>query len=80
MNTTLQLILTIINVVVALAMIGLVLLQNGKSEGLSAMSGSKGETFFGMNKDRSLDAKLQKMTVICAVVFFVLTAVLAIFA
>ena len=56
------------------------LLQNGKSEGLSAMSGSKGETFFGMNKDRSLDAKLQKMTVICAVVFFVLTAVLAIFA
>ena len=79
MNSTLQLILTIINVIVALAMIGLVLLQNGKSEGLGAMSG-KSETFFGMNKDRSMDAKLQKLTVICAAVFFVLTAVLAIFA
>ncbi|MBQ6711746.1 MAG: preprotein translocase subunit SecG [Clostridia bacterium] len=68
------------NVIVALIMIVLVLVQNGKSEGLDPFVGSKAETFFGKNKTRSLDAKLQKMTVICAVCFFVLTAVLAIFA
>ena len=76
MNSTLQLILSVADVLVCLAMIVLVLLQNSKSEGLSAVSGSS-ETFFGMNKGRSLDAKLQKLTVGCAVVFFLLTAALA---
>ena len=50
----------------------------GKSEGLGAMSGSS-DTFFGMNKCRSLDAKLQKLTVVFAVVFFLLTGALALF-
>ena len=78
MNSTLQLILSIVNVIVALIMIVLVLVQNGKSEGLSAMAGSS-DTFFGMNKGRSLDAKLQKLTVVFAVVFFLLTGALALF-
>ena len=78
MNSTLQLILSVADVLVCLAMIVLVLLQNSKSEGLSAVSGSS-ETFFGMNKGRSLDAKLQKLTVGFAVVFFLLTAALALF-
>ena len=62
MNSTLQLILSVADVLVCLAMIVLVLLQNSKSEGLSAVSGSS-ETCIGMNKCRSLDAKLQKLTV-----------------
>ena len=78
MNSTLQLILTVLDVLVCIAMTGLILLQNGKSEGLGAMSGSS-DTFFGMNKCRSLDAKLQKLTVVFAVVFFLLTGVLALF-
>ena len=78
MNSTLQMILTVLDVLVCIAMTGLILLQNGKSEGLSAMSGSS-DTFFGMNKGRSLDAKLQKLTVVFAVVFFLLTGALALF-
>ncbi len=78
MNSTLQLILSVLDVLVCVAMVALVLLQNGKSEGLGAMSGSS-DTFFGMNKGRSLDAKLQKLTVGCAVVFFLLTGALALF-
>ena len=78
MNSTLQLILTVLDVLVCIAMTGLILLQNGKSEGLSAMAGSS-DTFFGMNKGRSLDAKLQKLTGAFAVVFFLLTGVLALF-
>ena len=78
MNSTLQLILSVLDVLVCLALTVLVLLQNGKSEGLSAMAGSS-DTFFGMNKGRSLDAKLQKLTVVFAVVFFLLTGALALF-
>ena len=78
MNSTLQMILSVLDVLVCIAMTGLILLQNGKSEGLSAMAGSS-DTFVGMNKGRSLDAKLQKLTVVFAVVFFLLTGVLALF-
>ena len=73
MNTTLQLILSIVVVLLALVLTVLVLVQNSKSEGLDA------ETFFGKNKARSLEAKLQKMTVGVSIAFFALTAVLAIF-
>ena len=68
----------ILLIIVALIMIVLVLVQNGKSEGLDPFVGSKAETFFGKNKARSLDAKLNKMTVGVSIAFFVLTAVLAI--
>ena len=78
MNSTLQMILTVLDVLVCIALTLLVLAQNGKSEGLGAMAGSS-DTFFGMNKGRSLDAKLQKLTVVFAVVFFLLTGVLALF-
>ena len=78
MNSTLQLILSVLDVLVCLALTALVLVQNGKSEGLGAMAGSS-DTFFGMNKGRSLDAKLQKLTVVFAVVFFLLTGALALF-
>ena len=79
MNPTIELILTILQVLVCVVITVLILLQNGKSEGLgSAMSGAA-ETFFGKNKGRSVEAKLQKVTVILAVAFILLTAVLAIF-
>lgn len=79
MNPTVELILTILQVLVCVVITVLILLQNGKSEGLgSAMSGAA-ETFFGKNKGRSVEAKLQKVTEILAVAFILLTAVLAIF-
>ena len=78
MNPTVELILTILQVLVCVVITVLILLQNGKSEGLgSAMSGAA-ETFFGKNKGRSVEAKLQKVTVILAVAFILLTAVRAI--
>ena len=79
MNSTLQLILSILNVIVALILTVLVLVQNGKSEGLDPFVGSKAETFFGKNKSRSIEAKLARATAWCAGIFVLLTFVLAIF-
>ena len=79
MNPTVELILTILQVLVCVVITVLILLQNGKSEGLgSAMSGAA-ETFFGKNKGATVDKVLNKVTVILAVAFILLTAVLAIF-
>ena len=79
MNSTLELILTIVHVLVCVVMTVLILMQNGKSEGLSSSLSGAAETFFGKNKGRSAEAKMQRITVILAIVFIVLTVILAIF-
>ena len=71
----LRILLTIVFVILCVAMIALVLLQEGKSAGLGAISGAA-ESYWGKNKGRSMEGKLEKFTKICAVVIFVLALVL----
>ena len=53
----------------------LVLLQEGKSQGLGAITGGS-ESYWGRNKGRSMEGNLEKWTKILMVVFFVLAIVL----
>ena len=74
--TTAQLVVSIIYFIVALALIAVVMLQSGKSAGLSgAIGGGNNETFLSKNKSKSADAKLARMTKWIAIVFMVLTLV-----
>ena len=79
MNSTLEVILTVVDLLCCVALTLIVLAQSGKGEGLSAALGGSAETFFGKNKGRSLDAKLEKLTIVVAVVFILVTFVLSIF-
>ena len=72
----LNLILTIIQVLCGLAVIAVVMLQSGKSAGLSGAIGGGNETFLSKNKAKSADARLAKMTKWIAIVFMVLTLVM----
>ena len=73
----LTIIFTIIQLLAALFLIAVVLLQSGKSSGLSgAVSGNSAETFFGKGKSKTLDATLAKMTKWVGGVFVLLTLVL----
>ena len=73
---TLKLILTIIQVLAALFLIAVVLLQSGKSAGLSGAIAGGADTFLSKNKAKGVDAKLAKMTKWVASGFMVLTLVL----
>ena len=73
---TLNLILTIAQVLCGLAVIAVVMLQSGKSAGLSGAIAGGADTFLSKNKAKSVDAKLAKMTKWVAIVFMVLTLVL----
>ena len=53
----------------------LVLLQEGKSQGLGAIAGGS-ESYWGRNKGRSMEGNPEKWTKILMVVFFVLAIVL----
>ncbi len=71
----LRIILTVIFVIVCIALAAIVLLQEGKSAGLGAISGAA-DTYWGKNKGRSMEGFLVKLTKILAVAFFLLAAVL----
>ncbi len=71
----LKIVLTIIFIVVCIALVVLVLMQEGKSAGLGAISGAA-ETYWGKNKGRSMEGQLVKFTKILAVLFMGLAVVL----
>ena len=73
-----NLVLTIIQVLCGLAVIAVVMLQSGKSAGLSGAIAGGADTFPSKNKAKSVDAKLAKMTKWVAILWVVLTLVLCI--
>lgn len=71
----LRTLLTIVFVVLCVAMVAIVLLQEGKSSGLSALSGAS-ESHWAKNKGRTFEGQLEKFTKIVAVLIFVLALAL----
>lgn len=59
-------------IVVSLALIVVVLLQSGKSAGLSGAISGGAEQLFGKQKARGMDLILHRVTIVLAVLFFVL--------
>ena len=74
----LKVILTIVLVIMELFLIAVVLLQSGKSAGLSGTIAGGAETFFGKNKAKSYEGKLQLLTKISAIGFIVISILFAI--
>ena len=74
--TWLNIVLAILLFISAIFLIVAVLLQSGKSKGVSgAITGGSSETYFGRNKGKSKDKKLSLLTTIVAIVFVVLALV-----
>lgn len=72
--TALQYVLAIVIILVSIAIIALVMLQESKQQGLGAIGGAA-DTFFGKNKGKTMDAKLAKFTKLFGAIFFVLALV-----
>ncbi len=77
MNTV-NMVLTVVQVLLSLCLIAIVMLQSGKSAGLSGAISGAADTFLSKNKAKSLDAKLAKATKWVAIVWVVLTLVLCV--
>lgn len=71
----LRIVLTVLFIIVCIALVVLVLMQEGKSAGLGAISGAA-ETYWGKNKGRSMEGLLVKLTKVLAVLFMVIAVVL----
>ena len=68
-------IIQIIFILLCIALTVLVLMQEGKSAGLGAISGMA-ETYWGKNKGRSMEGNLVKITKYLAIGFMLISIVL----
>lgn len=77
MNTTFM----ILHVIVTVALIIVVLLQEGKDPGLKGIAGSSpdaGDSFFNKNSGRTKASLFSKMTEVLAILFLITTIVLCV--
>ena len=73
----LKMILTAALLLVDLFLVTVILLQEGKTAGLSGAIAGGADTFLAKNKAKSLDAKLARWTKWVAILFVVLTLVIS---
>ena len=71
-----RLIIIGIFILICIALTVIVLMQEGKSAGLSGAINGVADTYWGKNKGRSIEGKLVKFTKFLAIGFVVLAAVL----
>lgn len=67
-----------VQILVSIFLIVVILLQKGKSAGISGVIAGGAETFFGKNKARTMEGTLERLTTIAAALFIILSMVLTI--
>lgn len=68
-----EIVLGIVLIITSIALVVVVLFQEGRQAGLSGAIAGGAETFLGKNKSKTIEQKLVKITKILAGVFFVLS-------
>ena len=76
---TLKIVLTIVQLLLSLFLIGTILLQPSKRAGLSGVIAGAADTFRSKNKAKSWDARLAKITTAVAILFIIVTLALNMF-
>jgi len=76
MEDIVTILLTVLFVLISLALTVVVLMQEGKSAGLTGAINGVADSYWGKNKGRSMEGFLEKITKILVVAFFVLALLL----
>ena len=71
-----RIILTVVMIIISVIMTVIILMQEGKSQGLGAIAGANSDTYWGKNKGRTMEGFLVKFTTGLVVVFFLLAILL----
>ena len=70
-----EIILSVIYVILGVAISAVILMQEGKSQGLGALGGIA-DSYWGKNKGRSMEGALEHFTRYGAIVFMIITIIL----
>ena len=72
----LKTVIMVLFILISVFLVGIVLVQDGESGGLSGAVSGGGETFWSKNKGRSMEGALEHFTRYGAIVFMVITLIL----
>lgn len=71
-----ELVVRIFLILASLVLIASILLQSGKSAGMSGEIAGGAESIWGRNKGRSYEGKLEKLTSVSAIIFVLASLIL----
>jgi len=74
--SVLQIILSVIDIASAIGIITLFLVQEGSDRGLGAVTGATSDSYYSKAKGRTLEEQLKTWTVICCILFAVVSVIL----
>ncbi len=72
----LRTVLTVVYILICIALVIIVLMQEGKSAGLTGSISGAAETYWGRNKGRSMEGALEKITKVLAALFIIISILL----
>ena len=72
----LRTIIMVLFVLICIALVVVIMMQESKSSGLSGAINGVADTYWGKNKGRSMEGKLVQATKVLAALFFVIALVL----
>lgn len=76
-----QIVIGVIQLIVAVGLIVIIVLQKGNEGGLSSsLGGGSSDSFFGKNKGNTIESKMKKWTIIGGATLAILTIVLDVLA
>ena len=74
--TVLNIVLSVVDIILAIAIIILFLVQEGNDRGMGVVAGASSDSYYSKSKGRSLEEQLKRWTGICAVIFAVVSVLL----
>lgn len=72
----LRTVVTVVYILICIALVIIVLMQEGKSAGLTGSISGAAETYWGRNKGRSMEGALEKITKVLAALFILISILL----
>jgi len=68
--------LVVLQIILGICLIGVILIQPGKTDGLNFISGGASDSFFSKNKSRTHEAMQVKITIVFSILFAIVTILL----
>ena len=75
MSIMVKTMIQVLYIIICIAIVVVVLMQDGKNSGVGAVSGAA-DTYWSMNKGRSTEGKMVKITTVLGALFIILSLVL----
>ena len=74
--TILNIVLSVLDILLAILIVVLFLVQEGNDKGMGVVAGSSSDSYYSKAKGRTLEEQLKTWTVVCCILFAITSIVL----